>query len=242
VIADVWWGRYRTILVFSLIYIVGSFTLALDAATGGSSRGALAALVLISVGTGGIKPCVSSFGADQLPEGDEAGRSRYFASFYLAINCGSILSFIIAPVLRNVFGFAAAFGAAAVVLSAAVFVFANGRRSYRQPPPAASFYVDVASYFRRRRLGFYSRLSKERSEPQVMGSAVGAVKETPAELKDGSSPEDARVESALGSLQRLLPPLLLMPCFWALFEQQSCRRGPCAAVVCCPSAGRSRPR
>lgn len=210
--------------MFSLVYITGSFALALDASTGGSVGGALAALVLISVGTGGIKPCVSSFGADQLAEDDEAARSRYFASFYLAINCGSIFSFVIAPVLRNVFGFASAFGAAAVVLSAAVVVFASGRRSYRQPPPAASFYRDLASYLRRRftlllRSRVYSQLDLERAEPEVIGAAEGDDKDA-LEAKVKSLPEDARVEEALDALKRLLPPLLLMPCFWALFEQQ----------------------
>eukprot|EP00415_Alexandrium_ostenfeldii_P001245 UN1245 len=183
----------------------------------------MAALVLISVGTGGIKPCVSSFGADQLPQDDEVGRARYFASFYFAINFGSIFSFVVAPVLRNVFGFSAAFGAAAVVLSVAVAVFASGRGIYRQPPPSGSFYKDMAVHLRRQlmlvlRRGRYSQLDEERAEAEVTGNSTAVRKE--AEVRARQVPGDGRVDAALGALKRLMPPLLLMPCFHALFEQQ----------------------
>jgi len=143
IVSDVYWGRYWTILVFSLIYILGSAGLALNAASAGGTAGALVALLLISAGTGGIKPCVSSFGADQLEDGDDEARARYFASFYVAINIGSTFSFVVTPVLRVQFGFAAAFGVAAVVLSFAVAVFVSGRASYRYPPSTASFYAEA---------------------------------------------------------------------------------------------------
>ena len=46
-------------------------------------------LVLIAFGTGGIKPCVVSFGAEQfkLPE-QENRLSTYFSVFYASINAG----------------------------------------------------------------------------------------------------------------------------------------------------------
>ena len=61
-VADSFLGKYKTILYFSLIYCVGSAMLALTAAQA-SVFGAMAGLFLIAVGTGGLKPCVSSFGA-----------------------------------------------------------------------------------------------------------------------------------------------------------------------------------
>lgn len=76
-ISDSYWGRFWTILVFSIAYMIGMIGLALDAGLPGlrpngnskASSGQLAffwtAMYLVALGTGGIKPCVSSFGADQ---------------------------------------------------------------------------------------------------------------------------------------------------------------------------------
>jgi len=57
---------------------------------------------LIAFGTGGIKPCVASFGGEQfkLPEQQEA-MSTYFSLFYAAINSGSLISTILTPLLRQ---------------------------------------------------------------------------------------------------------------------------------------------
>ncbi|KAI9109108.1 hypothetical protein K1719_019731 [Acacia pycnantha] len=50
---------------------------------------AFLALYLIALGTGGIKPCVSSFGADQFDDTDEAEKEKkgsFFNWFYFSIN------------------------------------------------------------------------------------------------------------------------------------------------------------
>lgn len=59
------------------------------------------ALLLISFGTGGIKPCVSAFGGDQfkLPE-QEKYLGYFFSLFYFAINAGSLISTFLTPILR----------------------------------------------------------------------------------------------------------------------------------------------
>ena len=65
-------GKYRTIVIFSTVYIAGLGALSM-AAFGGSKFWTFAGLFCIGVGTGGIKPCVSSFGADQLKYRDAEG-------------------------------------------------------------------------------------------------------------------------------------------------------------------------
>ena len=59
-------------------------------------------LVLIGFGTGGIKPCVVSFGADQftLPQQKEE-MSTFFGIFYASINFGSMISTILTPIFRR---------------------------------------------------------------------------------------------------------------------------------------------
>jgi len=63
---------------------------------------ALLGLFLISVGTGGIKPCVFTFGGDQfrLPE-QEKQLLHYTTKFTFAINVGALFSTFLTPELRQ---------------------------------------------------------------------------------------------------------------------------------------------
>ena len=54
-------GKYRTIILLSIIYTLGHFALALDDTRLGLAIG----LGLIALGAGGIKPCVSAHVGDQ---------------------------------------------------------------------------------------------------------------------------------------------------------------------------------
>ena len=84
--ADSHLGRYRTILIFSVLYLIGMALLTGSAAipgikvedgedANGAQWGLLTlCLFLVSAGTGGIKPNVSSFGADQFDDTKEQDR------------------------------------------------------------------------------------------------------------------------------------------------------------------------
>lgn len=63
---------------------------------------AIVGLLLVAIGTGGIKPCVAAFGGDQfiVPE-QEVQLVKFFSIFYFAINSGSLLSTILTPILRE---------------------------------------------------------------------------------------------------------------------------------------------
>jgi len=81
-------------------------------------------LLLTSIGAGGIKPCVSSFGGDQFVVPDQEDHLRkFFSVFYFTINAGSLLSTFITPELRKsvqCFGkdscFPLAFGVPAILM------------------------------------------------------------------------------------------------------------------------------
>lgn len=57
-------------------------------------------LVIIAIGTGGIKPCVSSFGGDQFNPAHTRMISIFFSLFYFSINAGSTLSMFVTPIFR----------------------------------------------------------------------------------------------------------------------------------------------
>jgi solute carrier family 15 (oligopeptide transporter), member 1 len=105
ILSDALLGRFRTILLLSVVYCAGMAVLA-----GSSFPGVenphflfLFGLVLVALGTGGIKPCVSAFGGDQFNPNHLKAISTYFSIFYFSINAGSVLSMFITPIFRKNF-------------------------------------------------------------------------------------------------------------------------------------------
>lgn len=78
-LADGYLGRYTTILYFGMLYVVGLAILSSSAWYQGDlkiKRGlTFLGLFLVCLGTGGIKPCVSAFGADQVGGSMQMDRS-----------------------------------------------------------------------------------------------------------------------------------------------------------------------
>lgn len=99
------------------------------------------ALGLVALGTGGIKPCVSSFGADQFDEGDEKEvqmKYSFFNWFYFAINMGSLLGITLLVYIQEKVGWGWGFGIPTVTTILSIFVLAIGIKYYRFQKPMGS--------------------------------------------------------------------------------------------------------
>lgn len=131
-LSDRFWGKYRTIMTLSLFYVAGHVVLAIWE----NEAGLYAGLVLLALGAGGIKPCVSAHVGDQFTESSKHLLDRAFPVFYMAINVGSLAAQIAVPITRKAFGYQVAFGIPAVLMAIAVFVFWRGRRYYVNVPPS----------------------------------------------------------------------------------------------------------
>ncbi|GMT35285.1 hypothetical protein PFISCL1PPCAC_26582, partial [Pristionchus fissidentatus] len=104
VIADGYIGKFWTIAVVSVFYAIGQIMLAVSSTQNFTSSLHpwldITSLVIIGFGTGGIKPCVSAFGADQFDKGQDKMISVYFSMFYFSINAGSMISTFVSPIFR----------------------------------------------------------------------------------------------------------------------------------------------
>ena len=98
-LADAFWGKYKTILVLSLVYCAGHGLLACMALVGNTRIMLVTGLVLIAVGSGGIKPCVSAHVGDQFGDANRNLLSKVFGWFYLSINMGAFVSGLLTPFL-----------------------------------------------------------------------------------------------------------------------------------------------
>ena len=143
IVSDVFWGKFRTIITFSMAYVLGCSILAL----GPPSPLTLGVgLGFMAFGTGGIKPCVSTNVGDQFTSKNQHLIERAFSYFYLSINAGSSISIYFCPVLLNNYGPKAAFGMPAAMMAVATLVFWMGRRRFAVVPPAGKQWLrDIVS-------------------------------------------------------------------------------------------------
>ncbi len=142
IVSDVFWGKYRTIMTFSMIYCLGCAIVSLVPGT----WGLLGGLGMVALGTGGIKPCVSTNVGDQFTSKNQHLIERAFSYFYLAINAGSSISIFFCPILLKKWGRVPAFGMPAAMMFVATLVFWMGRKKFAVVPPAGKKWLrDVFS-------------------------------------------------------------------------------------------------
>jgi POT family proton-dependent oligopeptide transporter len=135
-LADNLFGKYWTIVGFSLPYIVGQLLLSIDSQQvfGISPRYFLfVSLGLLAMGSGVIKPNISTLMGltyDQYRPGQTQLRSDAFSFFYMAINIGAFASSVAVPWLRTNYGYSTAFLFPAGLMVAALTLFALGKPFY----------------------------------------------------------------------------------------------------------------
>ncbi len=140
-LADVFLGKYRTIIALSLVYCAGHAALACMGAFGHSPWWLMAGLGLIALGSGGIKPCVSAHVGDQFGARNAHLLPRIFNWFYFSINIGAFVSMMLTPWLMEWHGPHWAFGVPGVLMAIATLVFWMGRKRFIHVPPAGKGFV-----------------------------------------------------------------------------------------------------
>eukprot|EP00250_Pteridium_aquilinum_P015595 c22663_g2_i1 orf=445-1539(+) len=157
-IADAYWGKYWTIATVSGIYVLGMVMLTLSVSVRslkpppckatpcpkvGKGRVAFffLSLYLISVGTGGIKPCLEAFGADQFDDEDAVERRRkssFFNWWYFALCTGGLIAVTFLVYIDDNVSWALGFGIPTIVMVVACIIFYAGTPRYRHKLPGGS--------------------------------------------------------------------------------------------------------
>ncbi|KAK6916993.1 Proton-dependent oligopeptide transporter family [Dillenia turbinata] len=153
-VADSFLGRYRTIIIASLLYVLGLVLLTLSAllpvsisSNCGSSEESMPcrsnelqvlcfffSLYLVAVAQGGHKPCVQAFGADQFDEQDpneSRAKGSFFNWWFFSLNAGALCSLIILSYIQDNLSWALGFGIPCIALAVALVVFLLGTSTYR---------------------------------------------------------------------------------------------------------------
>ncbi|XP_042665969.1 solute carrier family 15 member 1 [Centrocercus urophasianus] len=231
-IADSWLGKFKTIVSLSIVYTIGQAVMAVSSINDMTDQNrdgnpdntavhialSMTGLILIALGTGGIKPCVSAFGGDQFEEHQEKQRSRFFSIFYLSINAGSLISTVVTPILRaqecgihsRQQCYPLAFGVPAALMAVSLIVFVAGSRMYKKVQPQGNIMVQVCKC-----IGFaiknrFRHRSKEYPKREHW-------------LDWASEKYDKRLIAQTKMVLKVLFLYIPLPMFWALFDQQGSR-------------------
>ncbi|NXO29079.1 S15A1 protein, partial [Cisticola juncidis] len=232
ILADSWLGKFRTILYLSIIYAIGQTVLSVGSINdltdhnrdGSPDKVAvnialsMIGLVLIALGTGGIKPCVSAFGGDQFEDDQEKQRSTFFSLFYLSINAGSLLSTLITPTLRATECgihtkqecYPLAFGVPAILMAVALVVFVIGSKMYKKVKPQGNVMLEVSKC-----VGFAIKNRFRHRSKQFPKREHW--------LDWASEKYDKRLIAQTKMVLRVLFLYIPLPMFWAVFDQQGSR-------------------
>ncbi|KAJ9140727.1 hypothetical protein P3X46_031337 [Hevea brasiliensis] len=179
--ADAYVGRFWTITVASIIYQIGMTSLTLSAilpnlrpppckedevcqeADTGQLTILYASLLLAALGSGGIRPCVVAFGADQFDETDPKQSTKtwkYFNWYYFVMGVSMLLAVTVLVYVQDNVGWGLGLGIPTIAMFLSIIAFIIGYPLYRNLDPAGSPFtrllqVSVAA-FRKRKLSMVS--------------------------------------------------------------------------------------
>ena len=139
-LADRFFGKYWTIVGFSVPYVAGQLLIGFA-----DQYTIFLALALLAAGSGVIKPNISALLGqtyDQKRPGNGALRANAFMWFYFSVNLGATISMALLPWVRDKYGYKAAFlipavadGAGPVHLRGRQEALRRRRRSDRRRRP-----------------------------------------------------------------------------------------------------------
>ncbi|XP_058078775.1 protein NRT1/ PTR FAMILY 3.1 [Magnolia sinica] len=158
-IADSYAGRFWTITVASVIYQMGMISLILSAVLPGwrpppctgnevCKEAApwqlailYASLLLTALGSGGIRPCVVAFGADQFDETDPTQKTRiwnFFNWYYFCMGLSILVAVTVIVYIQENIGWGWGLGIPAIAMAISVIAFVFGYPLYRNCDPSGS--------------------------------------------------------------------------------------------------------
>ena len=223
VVADQYLGKYRTIYWFALIYMVGIVILFLSSLpasieAGLAFGGLLIAMIVIGLGTGGIKANVAPLIAEQYTRTDSFVRirpngekvivdpsltlQRIYMIFYLMINVGSLSTLVTTPMEKYI-GFWAAYLLPLAMFVVGFCILISGRKAYVDKPPKGSV---VAHCFKAMWIG-------------IKNGGLDAAK--PSHAKSRHVPWDDLFVDELKRALVACQVFLFFPIYWLCFNQVS---------------------
>ncbi|KAL8470617.1 hypothetical protein ACS0TY_033244 [Phlomoides rotata] len=158
-VSDAFAGRFWTITIASIIYQIGMITLTTsavmpslrpppcksnqvcEAADSGQLAILYISLLLTAVGSGGIRPCCVSFGADQFDENDPKQKTttwKFFNWYYFCMGASIMVANTVIVYIQDNVGWGWGLGVPTIAMALSIIGFVFGYPLYRKLDPAGS--------------------------------------------------------------------------------------------------------
>ncbi|MBN2589019.1 MAG: MFS transporter [Sedimentisphaerales bacterium] len=143
ILSDLFLGKFRTIIAFSVVYCLGFLAITIDQTYVGTMIG----LGLISLGAGIIKPCLSANVGDQFGQSNQNLITKAYNIFYWMVNFGAFFSMLISPWIYDKYDdVRIALGIPGFFMIIATLLYWLGRKSMVHIPPKGKvFFKDLLS-------------------------------------------------------------------------------------------------
>ncbi|KAM9962500.1 hypothetical protein ACTFIR_005408 [Dictyostelium discoideum] len=231
-IADAKIGKFKTILIFSIVYVLGSIVLSVTSIDGvvgekgnRSPIGIIIGLGLIAMGTGAIKSNVPTFAGDQLKSNQGNLLERLFQIFYWCINLGSLASTLLTPILRRYVGFWLAFGIPSFLLICSSIIFVIGSKFYVKRAVSESILwtaLKIMAFAIKEKFKILKSRYKRNSRGMLYTNPYTSISGT--NWMDLSKTEyDSQLVDSIKAAMNVLLVFTPLPFFWCMFDQTSSR-------------------
>ncbi|KAH6834042.1 Major facilitator superfamily protein [Perilla frutescens var. hirtella] len=149
-VADSFLGRYRTIMIAVVVYILSLGFLSLSATLHSDCKISENSLVcsppllevvvfylslyLAAFAEGGMRPCIQAFGADQFDEeniNESKAKNSFFNWWYFSMAGGSLLALLILNYIQENLSWQLGFGIPCIVMCFALLLYLLGSFTYR---------------------------------------------------------------------------------------------------------------
>ncbi|XP_043716977.1 protein NRT1/ PTR FAMILY 3.1-like [Telopea speciosissima] len=199
-IADSFAGRFWTITVASIIYQIGMISLTISAVLpklrpppchgnevcqeANSRQLAIlcVSLLLTAIGSGGIRPCVVAFGADQFDETDPKQKTRtwnFFNWYYFCMSLSSLVAVTVIVYIQETIGWGWGLGIPSIAMFLSIIIFIVAYPLYQHLDPSGSPFTRLiqvmVAAFKKRKLTMVSdpKLLYENDELDLSISITG---------------------------------------------------------------------
>ncbi|GFP85015.1 protein nrt1/ ptr family 3.1 [Phtheirospermum japonicum] len=164
-LADSFAGRFWTIIIGSIFYLMGMTAITISSilpqlrpppcpsqtncqeASNSQLWVLYAALLLTSLGTGGLRPCVVTFAADQfdmIKQKTDSKSWNFFNWYYFCMGMASLLALTVVVYIQDNVSWAWGLGIPTIAMGLSVVAFILGSSLYKKIKPGGSPYVRVA--------------------------------------------------------------------------------------------------
>ncbi|CAC5373164.1 SLC15A3_4 [Mytilus coruscus] len=210
-VADAFTGKYNAIFGSGLIYVIGLVLLPASAVdykawfgdhndiSTETRRGFfISSLVLIAIGTGGIKANVGPFGAQQVENLGPQAVQSFFNWFYWFINVGAIIAYSGVAAVQQDVGFDVGFLIPLISMIIALVIFVINKSKYNSSPAGGSVLQDTIG----------------------VCCATDCKGFNNARNDNGGKYSNEMVDGVIAVL-RILPVFLFVIMYWAIYSQMS---------------------